>query len=156
MKSTANIKIWFVTQQIANRRPCMEPTDFDFEWMTVITETVQAVKLAWQSHLPLMRTLRRLLCTVVQFQRRFRNWYWHSLVPSDTPFVISLRRAGSFLHISASLPRNRRVFLQMSVGSITTWLPTALCNNQSINQSTFHLFLFVFKYSGGLHVEPYG
>lgn len=83
---------------------------------------------------PLMRILRRLLRTVVQFQRRFRNWYWHSLVPSETPFDISFRSAGSFLQMSASLPRSRRVFLQMRVGSITTWLPTALFNSQSINR----------------------
>jgi hypothetical protein len=52
-----------------------------------------------------------------------------------------LRSAGSFLHMSASLPRNRRVFLQMSAGSITTWLPTALCNSQSISKSVNVLFV---------------
>lgn len=52
-------------------------------------------------NLPLEMTRRRLLRAVVQFQRRCRNWCWHSAVPSWAPLTISCRTWGSLRQISA-------------------------------------------------------
>lgn len=62
----------------------------------------------------------------VQFQRRFLNWYSHSLNPMLIPRLISRIISVSFLHISWYLPRNRRGFLHIKYGSNNRLVLSAL------------------------------
>lgn len=77
-------------------------------------------------HSPCCSILPKYLLWLVQFHRRYRNWYWHSLMPSRAPLATSLTISGWFWHSSACFPASRLVFLQMLLGSMTSGLPTAL------------------------------
>lgn len=68
----------------------------------------------------------KYLLWLVQFHRRYLNWYWHSLTPSLAPLATSLTISGWLWHSSACFPARRFAFLQMVLGSITSGLPTAL------------------------------
>lgn len=77
-------------------------------------------------HSPCCRIFPKYLLWLVQFHRRYLNWYWHSLMPSRAPLATSLTISGWFWHSSACFPASRLVFLQMLLGSMTSGLPTAL------------------------------
>jgi hypothetical protein len=68
----------------------------------------------------------KALLWLEQFQRRKRNWNWHSRTPSRAPRASSATTSGSAWHNSACRPASLRAFLQMLVGSMTKGLPTAL------------------------------
>lgn len=77
-------------------------------------------------HSPCCSIFPKYLLWLVQFHRRYLNWYWHSLMPSLAPLATSLTISGWVWHSSACFPARRFVFLQMLLGSITSGLPTAL------------------------------
>lgn len=77
-------------------------------------------------HSPCCRIFPKYLLWLVQFQRRKRNWYWHSRTPSLAPLATSCTISGSVWHNSACFPASRLVFRQMLLGSMTNGLPTAL------------------------------
>lgn len=77
-------------------------------------------------HSPCWSILPKYLFWLVQFQRRKRNWYWHSRTPSLAPLATSWTISGWFWHSSACLPASRLVFRQILLGSMTRGLPTAL------------------------------
>lgn len=96
----------------------------DMNWATFpSTHSGTSVSLL---HSPCCSILPKYLLWLVQFHRRYLNWYWHSLMPSRAPLATSLTISGWFWHSSACFPASRLVFLQMLLGSMTSGLPTAL------------------------------
>lgn len=99
----------------------------DIDWLSLKNDLREWIlSLSAEKGSPCWRTLPKYLFWLVQFQRRKRNWYWHSRTPSFAPLATSFTISGWVWHSSACLPARRFVFLQMLFGSMTNGLPTAL------------------------------
>lgn len=70
--------------------------------MKVSSSSFSFLLCIYYLYIPLDMTLRSDFRAVVQFHLRFRNWYWHSVVPNSAPLTISCRTCGSFRHVSAA------------------------------------------------------
>lgn len=66
------------------------------------------------------------LIAVLQFHRRYLNWYSHSRNPMLMPRAISSISDVSVLQMSCNLPRKRRGFLHIKCGSSNKLVPSAL------------------------------